>query len=350
MRTLNVSSLVMAALAVTFLSHAQPLYAQVPAQKPAQNQVVGGVGSGGGDECDRVIQVIRDNFINWINTADLTTLELPKNFSKADYVEKMRNSFLTVKKIKCVAEGDEGYPVLYNGTPKTCRFDFDRARNFTEITCDIIKLLRITDENGRYRMYHHEHAGLIGLEPMNEDESSFQVTNQVTAYLGYEKRLMVKPQIKEELFLTYQKTEFINSGRVVRTLISNTLFKGTILESAGVRYARIEQMFNGISWEKVTPGAISLDKVRVLQKITVKLWEQENPVFNEFISKSRIDNFPANTRLRGWLVNTVFGDYIFAEEIEKPKGFLGLMDKTPVFSGLEWVRLEQPGFVKINRP
>ena len=134
---------------------------------------------GGGDLCENRIQIIRDDIKSWIVRGGHLSLKLPNGISTQDYEIAMLYA-MNAAKIRCVAPGDNGYPVQVFGTPKECRFD--KRADLQLITCDINKLLKSL-ESDQYVLIHHELAGLAGLENPSGDVSTYSISNQITSYL-----------------------------------------------------------------------------------------------------------------------------------------------------------------------
>lgn len=157
----------------------------------ASSVVQAGRESGGGDLCEARIKIIRDDLKTWINKGGPKDLTLPPNLTLTQYSEAILTQINNAK-IRCVGQGDEGYPVEIGGTAKVCRFDIDSAA--AQITCDYNKFQTMNESN-QYILVHHEYAGLAGIELPNGDSSTYKISNQMSGYLVSEvvKRLAVKP-------------------------------------------------------------------------------------------------------------------------------------------------------------
>lgn len=159
--------------------------------------------SGGGDMCENRVQAIRDDLEDWINNGGHTTLNLPVGITSNQYANTMLGSFGSTQ-IKCVGEGDPGFPVIVGNTPKVCRFDTDQSGN--RITCDYKKFMAPTSsESHQYVLIHHEYAGISQFELPNDDESSYLISNQISSYLvnTLVKKLSVRRNGQE--FLRYKE-------------------------------------------------------------------------------------------------------------------------------------------------
>ena len=74
---------------------------------------------------------------------------------------------------------------------------------------------------------------------------------------------------------------------------------------------------------------------RPLEKRSVRLLTDRNPVYSDFVLPAIVNAYPKETQLRGWHVSTVFGDFIFAEEILNAEK--------------RWEKIEQPGYVRLPK-
>lgn len=150
----------------------------------------GGVSIGGGDLCEDRIKVIRADLLDWIRQGGPDALNLPAGISVKQYSDKMTGAIQKTK-IRCVGPHDLGYPVEVDGTPKTCRFD--KRASETRITCDFQKF-RSLSESDRYVLIHHEYAGLSGIEQPNGDDSTYEVSNQISDFLENGRLFVKTPQ------------------------------------------------------------------------------------------------------------------------------------------------------------
>lgn len=139
----------------------------------------GGVSIGGGDLCEDRIKVIGADLLDWIRQGGPDALNLPAGISVEQYSSKMIE-VIQKTKIRCVGAHDLGYPVEVDGTPKTCRFD--KRAHETRITCDFQKF-RFLSVSDRYVLIHHEYAGLSGIEQPKGDDSTYEVSNQISEFL-----------------------------------------------------------------------------------------------------------------------------------------------------------------------
>lgn len=134
---------------------------------------------GGGDICEDRVKSIRDDIQKWILNDGPAGLKLPDELSKETYALKILLEASRLK-IRCVREGDQGYPVMIGKSPKTCIFD--RRDEESVVTCDIEKF-KATSESDQYVLIHHELAGLAKLERPDGEKSTYGISNQISSFL-----------------------------------------------------------------------------------------------------------------------------------------------------------------------
>jgi hypothetical protein len=195
---------------------------------------LGNEGSGGGDLCESQIQIIRDDIASWIHKGGSKNLTLPEDLTESQYRSEMLKQIGRAK-IRCIGENDTGYPIEVYGTPKVCRFDTSRFRSPT-ITCDRNAFMEM-NETQQYVLIHHEYAGIAGLEKPNRDDSQYQISNQISAYLvdTVVKRLAVKPQTtsvpEDSLPLPFRGwdmlggSEGVEIAKLIQDAVSEATFK-----------------------------------------------------------------------------------------------------------------------------
>ena len=130
----------------------------------------------GGDTCEARIQSIARNIQEWILYDNHSSLDFKDKVSKDEY----EFSMLTALKLGRVSCTDEN--LFVGKAEKTCKNYPDE--NFIE--CNIEKFMK-TDDEGQYRLIHHEFAGLAGIEVNNGDEASdYFLSNQISRKLEWE--------------------------------------------------------------------------------------------------------------------------------------------------------------------
>jgi hypothetical protein len=189
------------------------------------NAAFAGQDTGGGDSCENRIMSIRDDIKDWIQKGGSNNLVFSDKVTSDHYSQVMLAEIKNAK-IRCVGEGDEGYPVNIEGTAKVCRYD--KSAN-SQITCDYKKFQGVS-ESDQYVLVHHEFAGLAGIELPNGDISSYALSNQISGYLEDQivKKLVVKPSPTNEsdkkgfLVLSASKTPYLLYYYVSRCLKFNS--------------------------------------------------------------------------------------------------------------------------------
>ncbi len=146
---------------------------------------------GGGDPCESRFKLVRDDLRLWIHQGGASTLDLPVFLSSERYALLMLEK-IEKTGVRCVAPNDPGYPVAINGTPKTCRFE--KRPDGDQIICDYRKFLAASTAE-QYVLIHHEYAGIAGVEKPNQDDSHYEISNQIVEFIsdGEVPKLMVKP-------------------------------------------------------------------------------------------------------------------------------------------------------------
>ena len=157
-----------------------------------------GTNSGGGrGACDDRVQEIRDDLRHWIEgkgpekgKLKLLGQKTIQEYSKAmaDYLAVSRdvNGAIAAKtRVECVY-----HAIQFQGDQRDCRFD--QLKSGPKITCDARNFLAL-NEDRQYRIIHHEYAGLAGFEPPHGVQSTYFISDQISAYL---KKLIKKLAIK----------------------------------------------------------------------------------------------------------------------------------------------------------
>ena len=140
---------------------------------------VGSEGVGGGDVCENRIKIVRDDIQNWIKDGGVSKLDLTKSVRATEYSKGML-SYIERTKVRCVSDGDIGFPVSVEGVPKVCRFEKNEMTSI--ITCDYNKFLA-TSQSNQYLLIHHEYAGLADVEIPNGSDSDYSISNQIIPLL-----------------------------------------------------------------------------------------------------------------------------------------------------------------------
>ena len=177
----------------------------------AQSARHGGGSTGGGDTCEREVQIIRDDIKNWISRGgpQIRGMQVQNN-NYNHYTAQMLQALNTPATIECVKAGrGDANPVKVHGVAKTCKFL--SGQQGLRFICDMDKFKSDTEDE-RYVMIHHEYAGYAGLEEPDGPRSRYHLSNQISASLEnvMVKRLSVKPVTSQVPMTTMlSETDFV---------------------------------------------------------------------------------------------------------------------------------------------
>ncbi|OFZ46921.1 MAG: hypothetical protein A2381_03745 [Bdellovibrionales bacterium RIFOXYB1_FULL_37_110] len=164
----------------------------------------------GGDSCENRIKIISDDIESWIQKGGSQELRLPEDVSLEEYNARMLNSFEA--KITCTDE-----KIFIGSAEKTCT-NFKDQDGVKWIQCNLGRINQ-TNEEGLYRLIHHEYAGVSGFEVNIDEESDYAISNQITAFLEDQivKRLALHPKkrysAKKVIDMTLKKMQIsYNNG------------------------------------------------------------------------------------------------------------------------------------------
>jgi hypothetical protein len=144
-----------------------------------------GVGNGG-DICENRFKTVRDDLNTWILNGGSAGLTLPAGISFGQYNQSMLQQIHNAK-ISCVED------VIFVGqAEKTCK-NFVAEDGTVLINCNADRFMK-TAESDQYVLVHHEYAGLAGFEVNQGESSDYQLSNQITGFLGdfLVKKLVIK--------------------------------------------------------------------------------------------------------------------------------------------------------------
>lgn len=138
----------------------------------------GSMVGGGGDGSEDRFNEIRADLLKWVNLGGAKELDLPKEISYGEYVDKMT----TILENKIVVVGFTNQDVLVNNAQKTCKGFFSDEDSKFHILCNIARF-NSTKDAEQYRLVHHEFAGLVGVEKNEDAASDYEVSNQISDFL-----------------------------------------------------------------------------------------------------------------------------------------------------------------------
>lgn len=160
----------------------------------------GGVHGGGGNIDELPVYEVRVDILKWISEGGAKGLKLPSGVSYEFYQSSMSKILLdhaviitAVTTAQENASTDLELKVLVNGQPKMCRGFVSVKDGLDHLLCNSDRLKAATPAD-RYRLIHHEYAGLAGVEQNVGASSDYQISDQITDYLVPETvwRLSVK--------------------------------------------------------------------------------------------------------------------------------------------------------------
>jgi hypothetical protein len=143
----------------------------------------------GGDMCEKRFLNVRDDLSAWILNGGSAGLRLPAGFSHENYILNMLGKIQTAK-MSCIDA-----QLLVGSAEKTCKNFVDTDGTF-RIQCNQ-KRFMATSDSDQYILVHHEYAGLAGFEVNTDENSNYEISNQISEYLENQvvKKLVVKPSV-----------------------------------------------------------------------------------------------------------------------------------------------------------
>jgi hypothetical protein len=176
---------------------------------------INGAGNGG-DICESSINTIRDDIKLWIKSNGHQNLSYPEDIKTSNYKTNMLKA-IEVSKIACTNKA-----LKYNGAEKTC-VNFKTNSNAKWIVCNSDRLKQLSTDD-KYKIIHHEYAGVAGIEVNKDEESDYTLSNQISAYLEEQvvKRLAVKqPFDLSQLKRVEGSLSVMNFNNLTQKLIEN---------------------------------------------------------------------------------------------------------------------------------
>ena len=143
----------------------------------------------GGDSCERRMLTIAEDFKNWFSSDSYKGIQLPLNLNETEYKTKMLDAIHN-STLNCTTE-----KLLVGHSEKTCK-NLVESNGKKTITCNLERF-NYTEESEKYKLLHHEYAGISGFETNNaSDNSHYTISNQINQFLDLE--LQMKLKIKNE--------------------------------------------------------------------------------------------------------------------------------------------------------
>lgn len=184
----------------------------------------------GGDICENKMRNITNDIESWLLNDEYVGIKLPSNLSESAYKRGMQNAVRT-SLLSCTTG-----KVFVGYAEKTCK-NFRDNRGIARIVCNFDRFLK-TDEKEKYRLMHHEFAGVAGFESNNGRESSvYRISNQVGDFLQ-----------KEEVLKLGIKTENQSEDNPNAKIIKNVTICSVTCSSAGFHIGHNEISYGTISY------------------------------------------------------------------------------------------------------
>jgi hypothetical protein len=148
-----------------------------------QSLALSGDKGNGGDICENKIDIIASDIERWIHEEGHISLKLSEGITHTAYMGKMLDA-IKVSKVTCIDK-----VITVENKEKIC-VNFIDSSNTPLIVCNREKILN-SETNDKYRLIHHELAGVAGLEVgAINGSSNYSISNQITAFL--EKELVTR--------------------------------------------------------------------------------------------------------------------------------------------------------------
>lgn len=142
----------------------------------------------GGDTCERIMRNITNDIELWLLKDEFKGIKLLNSITEDQYKEEM---LYAIKRsiLSCTTD-----KIFVGTAEKTCKNFEDKAGNI-QVICNFGRFTKTEDEE-KYKLMHHEFAGVAGFETNNGNEkSNYTISNQISEFL----------QVKEILFLGIKK-------------------------------------------------------------------------------------------------------------------------------------------------
>jgi hypothetical protein len=184
----------------------------------------------GGDICENKMRNITNEMESWLLNDEFVGIKLPSKLTEKAYKKGMLNA-VRKSQLSCTSE-----KVFIGAAEKTC-MNFRDIRGNARIVCNFDRFLK-TDEQEKYRLMHHEFAGVAGFESNNGNEASvYRISNQISEFLQ-----------KEEVFKLGIKPETQTGSSPNAKTIKNVTICSITCTSAGFHISHNEISYGTISF------------------------------------------------------------------------------------------------------
>lgn len=168
----------------------------------------GGAGVGGGDECGERFDHVAKDIGDWITAGGPASLDYDNGdgVTPSTYTTRMRDRLKNYN-VTCIKPGEsvcpEGktgndcihLPLMVDGKPKECVNYQEKGK--TQVVCDRQKFYsdrkQPDNDEGQYKIVHHELASAAGLEPHVGAKSTYYYSEQLSAYVTKKEVFYLSP-------------------------------------------------------------------------------------------------------------------------------------------------------------
>jgi hypothetical protein len=147
----------------------------------------------GGDICENQMRNIANDIESWLLNDEYSGIKLPVNIGIKTYKQGMLSAVR--KSVLSCTTGK----IFVGGAEKSCK-NFRDNRGIPRIICNFERFTK-TEEKEKYKLMHHEFAGVAQFEANNGKEASvYVISNQISDFLRVEEvlKLGIKPDAKIE--------------------------------------------------------------------------------------------------------------------------------------------------------
>jgi hypothetical protein len=130
----------------------------------------------GGDICENKMRNITNDIESWLLKDEYRGIKLPVNLTEELYKQEMLEA-VSKSILSCTTDR-----ILVGSAEKTCR-NFVDNNGAPQIQCNFDRF-NSTEEKEKYKLMHHELAGVSGFETNVNEASNYQISNQVGEFLS----------------------------------------------------------------------------------------------------------------------------------------------------------------------
>jgi hypothetical protein len=186
----------------------------------------------GGDICENKMRNITNEIESWLLNDEYIGIKLSSNLAEKTYKLGMLNA---VRKSQLSCTTDK---VFVGNAEKSCT-NFRDNRGNARIVCNFDRFLK-TEEKEKYKLMHHEFAGVAHFESNNGKETSvYKISNQISDFLHKEEilKLGIKPDIQVEGNLGYSPNAMVIKNVTICYVTCNSV--GFNIDHNAIKYGTI---------------------------------------------------------------------------------------------------------------